>query len=71
MLREGLEILVNNNGGGGMHVFKSSNVTIASNSCFNNYLDPADNGSARACIDGSGGQDQASSTTSLWPSRLR
>jgi hypothetical protein len=44
-----------NNGGGGLHVFGSSNVTVANNSCFNNYLDPANNGSARACIDESGG----------------
>jgi hypothetical protein len=44
-----------NNGGGGIHVFGSSNVTVANNSCFNNYLDPANNGSARACIDESGG----------------
>jgi hypothetical protein len=30
-------------------------VTVANNSCFNNYLDPANSGSARACIDGSEG----------------
>jgi hypothetical protein len=40
-----------NNGGGGVHVFGSSNVTVANNSCFNNYLDPYNSGSARACID--------------------
>jgi hypothetical protein len=44
-----------NNGGGGVHVFHSSNVTVANNSCFNNYLDPYNNGSGRACIDESGG----------------
>ena len=44
-----------NNGGGGVHVFKSSNVTVANNTCFNNYLDPYNNGSARACIDDLGG----------------
>jgi hypothetical protein len=44
-----------NNGGGGVHVFRSSNVTVANNSCFNNYLDPANSGSARACIDGGEG----------------
>jgi hypothetical protein len=40
-----------NNGGGGVHVFSSSNVTIANNTCYNNYLDPANSGSARGCID--------------------
>ena len=40
-----------NNGGGGVHVFGSSNVTVANNSCFNNYLDPANSGEGRACID--------------------
>jgi parallel beta-helix repeat protein len=44
-----------NNGGGGIHVFGSSNVTVANNSCFNNYLDPANGGAARACIDDNGG----------------
>jgi hypothetical protein len=44
-----------NNGGGGVHVFRSSNVTVANNSCFNNYLDPYNQGSARACIDDSEG----------------
>jgi len=44
-----------NNGGGGVHVFRSSNVTVANNSCFNNYLDPFNQGSARACIDESYG----------------
>jgi hypothetical protein len=44
-----------NNGGGGVNVFGSSNVTVANNSCFNNYLDPAINGEARACIDDNGG----------------
>ena len=44
-----------NNGGGGVHVVGSSNVTVANNSCFNNYLDPAYIGSYRACIDDNGG----------------
>jgi hypothetical protein len=44
-----------NNGGGGIHVFRSSNVTVANNTCYNNYLDPYNNGSARACLDDSGG----------------
>jgi hypothetical protein len=42
------------NGGGGVHVFNSEFVTVANNSCYNNYLDPYNNGSARACIDSSG-----------------
>jgi parallel beta-helix repeat protein len=40
-----------NNGGGGIHIFSSEYVTVANNSCFNNYLDPYNSGSARACID--------------------
>ena len=44
-----------NNGGGGVHVFRSSNVTVANNTCFNNYIDPYDPGSGRACIDETGG----------------
>jgi hypothetical protein len=36
-------------------VFASSNVTVANNSCYNNYLDPANNSSARACIDDNNG----------------
>ena len=44
-----------NNGGGGIHVFYSGNVTVANNSCFNNYLDPADNATWRGCIDDADG----------------
>jgi hypothetical protein len=40
-----------NNGGAGIHVFYSVNVTVANNSCFNNYIDPADKASWRGCID--------------------
>jgi hypothetical protein len=43
--------VVYNAGGGGVHVFRSEFVTVANNSCFNNYLDPYNQGSARACID--------------------
>jgi hypothetical protein len=39
-----------NNGGGGVHIFASEWVTVANNSCFNNYLDPYDRGSG-GCID--------------------
>jgi hypothetical protein len=40
-----------NNGGGGVHVNYSLNVTVANNTCYNNWLDPANNGTGRACID--------------------
>jgi parallel beta-helix repeat protein len=43
--------VVYNNGGGGMHFYLSADSTVANNSCFNNYLDPADQGSSRPCID--------------------
>jgi hypothetical protein len=46
-----------NNGGGGVHVFNSTNVTVANNSCFNNYIDPANSGAGRACIDEQGGSN--------------
>lgn len=38
-----------NNGGGGIHIFASEWVTVANNSCFNNYLDPYNRGSG-GCI---------------------
>ncbi|HEY3638553.1 MAG TPA: hypothetical protein VGK90_10415 [Rhizomicrobium sp.] len=40
-----------NNGGGGVHIFASDNVTAANNSVYNNYLDPNNSGAARAGID--------------------
>jgi hypothetical protein len=40
-----------NNGGGGVHIFFSSNVTAANNTVYNNYLDPNNVGAARAGID--------------------
>jgi parallel beta-helix repeat protein len=40
---------------GGIHVNGSSNVTVANNSCYNNYLDPANNATYRGCIDDNGG----------------
>jgi hypothetical protein len=46
--------VVYNAGGGGVHVFNSEYVTVANNSCYNNYLDPYNHGSARACIDSTG-----------------
>jgi hypothetical protein len=43
--------VVYNAGGGGIHLFYSENVNLANDSCYNNYLDPYNSGSARACID--------------------
>ena len=40
-----------NSGGGGVHIFRSLNVTAANNTCFNSYLDPYNKSSSRACID--------------------
>lgn len=39
------------NGGGGVHIFFSSNVTAANNTVYNAYLDPDNVGAARAGID--------------------
>ena len=47
--------VVYNNGGGGIHIFNSEYVTVANNSCYNNYLDPYNRGSSRACIDSANG----------------
>lgn len=44
-----------NNGGGGVHVFTSSNVIVANNTLYNNYIDPYNNGSFRAGTDDNGG----------------
>ncbi|HTZ70222.1 MAG TPA: hypothetical protein VMB71_06180 [Acetobacteraceae bacterium] len=44
-----------NNGGSGIHVFLSADVTIANNTCFNNQTDPGNGGTSRACIDDSNG----------------
>ena len=43
--------VVYNNGGGGIHNFVSTNITVANNTCFNNYLDPKNTGTWRGCID--------------------
>jgi len=43
-----------NSGGGGVHVFLSENITVANNTCYNNFLDPNNSGSDRACIDFNG-----------------
>jgi hypothetical protein len=47
--------VVYNNGGGGMHINGSSNVIVANNSCFNNYLDPNNNATFRGCVDDNSG----------------
>ena len=39
-----------NAGGRGIHLFRSENVTVANNSCYNSDLDPYDNGAYRPCI---------------------
>jgi len=40
-----------NNGGGGVHLFNSSNITVANNTAFNNQIDPFNNGTIRPQID--------------------
>jgi hypothetical protein len=40
-----------NNGGGGVHIFYSEDVTAANNTCYNNGIDPNGVGSGGACID--------------------
>jgi parallel beta-helix repeat protein len=42
--------IVYNAGGRGIHLFRSENITVANNSCYNNNLDPYDNGAYRPCI---------------------
>ncbi len=39
-----------NAGGRGIHLFRSENITVANNSCYNSDLDPYDNGTYRPCI---------------------
>jgi parallel beta-helix repeat protein len=46
--------VVYNNGGGGVHVFHSAYATVANNSCYNNYIDPANQGEG-GCIDDANG----------------
>ena len=40
-----------NNGGGGIVLTNSMGATLANNTCYNNYLDPDNQGAARGCID--------------------
>jgi len=44
-----------NNGGVGVHVFGSVNVTVANNTCYNNNLDTNNPGTFRGCIDDNDG----------------
>jgi parallel beta-helix repeat protein len=39
-----------NAGGAGIHLYNSDDITVANNTCFNNWLDPYDTSSARGCI---------------------
>jgi parallel beta-helix repeat protein len=47
--------VVYNNGGGGVHLFFSADVTVANNTCYNSQLDPGNGGTSRACLDDSNG----------------
>jgi parallel beta-helix repeat protein len=47
--------VVYNNGGAGIHLFRTAYVTVANNTCYNNELDPGNGGTARPCIDDSDG----------------
>ena len=42
--------VVFNAGGGGIHIFRSANVTVANNSCYNAALDPFNKSTYRPCI---------------------
>ena len=46
-----------NNGGGGVHVFKSYNVTVANNTSFNNYIDSEEMGGPGMIDDNYGGNN--------------
>src|SRR5262249_38913929 len=46
-----------NNGGAGVHIFHSSNVTVANNTAFNNQIDPFNSQGVRPQIDTSGGDN--------------
>jgi parallel beta-helix repeat protein len=52
-----------NNGGGGVHVFASYNVTVANNTAFNNYLDPEERAGFGAIDDNEGGNTDSNGTT--------
>ncbi len=51
--------VVYNGGGAGIVLTNSSGVTVANNSCYNNYLDVLNSGGARGCILGGGGPTQS------------
>jgi parallel beta-helix repeat protein len=46
-----------NNGGGGIHVFLSSNVTVANNTVYNNYRDQLNTGKARGELSSGGSKN--------------
>jgi parallel beta-helix repeat protein len=43
--------IVYNAGGGGIHILSSEYLTVANNTCYNNYLDPFNRSSGRGCSD--------------------
>ena len=43
--------IVYNNGGGGVHIFASEDVTAANNTCYNNGIDPYGSRVSQSCID--------------------
>ncbi len=49
--------LAYNNGGGGVHIFLSQNVTVANNTTYNNYLDMLNPGTARGELSNGGSQN--------------
>ena len=51
-----------NNGGGGVHVFASYNVTVANNSAFNNYIDPEEANGSGMVDDNQGGNRDSNGT---------
>jgi len=58
--RGGILVLGNvsyNNGGGGIHVFLSSNVTVANNTVYNNYRDQLNSGKARGELSNGGSKN--------------
>jgi parallel beta-helix repeat protein len=46
-----------NNGGGGIHLFLSKNVTVANNTVYNNYTDTRNDGTARGDLSSGGSQN--------------
>jgi hypothetical protein len=49
--------VIYNNGGAGVNITASSNVTVVNNSCFHNSIDPYQNATYRPCIGTGGGSN--------------